>query len=376
MQIKKAAATALTVAFSMVTTSALAGEIERRGDPSMILFEEGRNYVEVSAVRVMPSVSGQPRPGIVGGPTGNIQKNYLSLAGGYKHDLNDRVTLAFVIDKPVGVNVDYRTPPAALGGAFFGTSRAELDSIAYTALLRYRATDRFSVYGGLRYVGISGDIEVLAPAILGSQIPAPNQLYTLSVSKDYQFGYLLGAAYEIPDIALRLALTYESKTKHKFQDNTGSNFTVELPQAVTLHAQTGVAANTLLFGSVRWREWSNFEVAPNDFFSVASGAPVNVPISRGANDIWTYELGIGQRFNDNWSGAIILGYENQKSDLVGNLSGFSGYFSYGLAATYATESWEVTAGIRYFDLGNARSNVASFRGNDALAIGTKFAFRF
>ncbi len=54
------------------------------------------------------------------------------------------------------------------------------------------------------------------------------------MNKDFQFGYLLGAAYEIPDIALRVALTYESKTKHKFKDNTGSNFTVEIPQAVTL----------------------------------------------------------------------------------------------------------------------------------------------
>ncbi len=376
MQIKNAAATAITTAFSMIASSALAGEIERRGDPSMILFEEGRNYAEVSVARVMPSVSGQPRPGLPGGPTGNIQKNYLSLGGGYKHDLNDRVTLAFVIDKPVGVAVDYRTPPAALGGAFFGTSNAELDSSAYTALLRYKATDRFSVYGGLRYMGISGNIEVLAPAILGSTVPAPNQPYNLSVNKDFQFGYLLGAAYEIPDIALRIALTYESKTRHKFKDNTGSNFTVEIPQAVTLHAQTGIAADTLLFGSVKWREWSKFGVQPGDFFSVASGAPVNVPIARGANDIWTYELGIGRRFNENWSGAVILGYEDQKGDLVGNLSGTSGYFSYGLAATYATESWEVTTGIRYFDLGNARSNVASFRGNDALAIGTKFAFRF
>lgn len=225
-------------------------------------------------------------------------------------------------------------------------------------------------------MGISGNIEVLAPAILGSTIPAPNQPYNLSVNKDFQFGYLLGAAYEIPDIALRIALTYESKTRHKFKDNTGSNFTVEIPQAVTLHAQTGIAADTLLFGSVKWREWSKFGVQPGDFFSVASGAPVNVPIARGANDIWTYELGIGRRFNENWSGAVILGYEDQKGDLVGNLSGTSGYFSYGLAATYATESWEVTTGIRYFDLGNARSNVASFRGNDALAIGTKFAFRF
>jgi long-subunit fatty acid transport protein len=357
-------------------SSAFGGEIERRGDPSMILFEKGKNYLEFSAATVDPSVSGTPRPGIPTPATGNIQKRYQSFAGGYKHDLNDRVSLALVIDEPVGASVDYGALPAALGGSFFGGSNAEVNAIAFTGLAKYKATDRFSVYGGLRYVGLSGNITVISPATLGSAVPAPGAPYTLGVAKDFQLGYLLGAAYEIPDIALRVALTYESKTEHDFKDNTGANFQVELPQSFTLHAQSGIAKDTLLFGSVRWREWSKFAVQPGDFFSVATGFPVNVPIASGPSDIWTYELGIGRRFNENWSGALILGYEKDEGDIVGNLSGKDGYFSYGLAATYETEAWEVTAGIRYFDIGDANSNVTAFSGSDAIAIGTKVAFRF
>jgi long-subunit fatty acid transport protein len=357
-------------------SSAFGGEIERRGDPSMILFEKGKNYLEFSAATVDPSVSGTPRPGIPTPATGNIQKRYQSFAGGYKHDLNDRVSLALVIDEPVGASVDYGALPAALGGSFFGGSNAEVNAIAFTGLAKYKATDRFSVYGGLRYVGLSGNITVISPATLGSAVPAPGAPYTLGVAKDFQLGYLLGAAYEIPDIALRVALTYESKTEHDFKDNTGANFQVELPQSFTLHAQSGIAKDTLLFGSVRWREWSKFAVQPGDFFSVATGVPVNVPIASGPSDIWTYELGIGRRFNENWSGALILGYEKDEGDIVGNLSGKDGYFSYGLAATYETEAWEVTAGIRYFDIGDANSNVTAFSGSDAIAIGTKVAFRF
>ncbi|MGR3548516.1 MAG: OmpP1/FadL family transporter [Roseovarius sp.] len=357
-------------------STAFGGEIERRGDPSMILFEKGKNYLEFSAATVDPSVSGTPRPGIPTPATGNIQKRYQSFAGGYKHDLNDRVSLALVIDEPVGASVDYGALPAALGGSFFGGSNAEVNAIAFTGLAKYKATDRFSVYGGLRYVGLSGNITVISPATLGSAVPAPGAPYTLGVAKDFQLGYLLGAAYEIPDIALRVALTYESKTEHDFKDNTGANFQVELPQSFTLHAQSGIAKDTLLFGSVRWREWSKFAVQPGDFFSVATGVPVNVPIASGPSDIWTYELGIGRRFNENWSGALILGYEKDEGDIVGNLSGKDGYFSYGLAATYETEAWEVTAGIRYFDIGDANSNVTAFSGSDAIAIGTKVAFRF
>lgn len=357
-------------------STAFGGEIERRGDPSMILFEKGKNYLEFSAATVDPSVSGTPRPGIPTPATGNIQERYQSFAGGYKHDLNDRVSLALVIDEPVGASVDYGALPAALGGSFFGGSNAEVNAIAFTGLAKYKATDRFSVYGGLRYIGLSGNITVISPATLGSAVPAPGAPYTLGVAKDFQLGYLLGAAYEIPDIALRVALTYESKTEHDFKDNTGANFQVELPQSFTLHAQSGIAKDTLLFGSVRWREWSQFAVQPGDFFSVATGVPVNVPIASGPSDIWTYELGIGRRFNENWSGALILGYEKDEGDIVGNLSGKDGYFSYGLAATYETEAWEVTAGIRYFDIGDANSNVTAFSGSDAIAIGTKVAFRF
>ncbi|KJS45275.1 outer membrane protein transport protein [Roseovarius sp. BRH_c41] len=366
------AATLLTATAS----TAFGGEIERRGDPSMILFEKGKNYLEFSAATIDPSVSGTALPGIPTAPTGNIQERYQSFAGGYKHDLNDRLTFAIVVDEPVGASVNYRTPPAGLGGAFFGGSNAEVNSVAFTGLAKYKATDRISVYGGLRYIGLSGNITVISPATLGSAVPAPNSPYTLGVSKDFQVGYLLGAAYEIPDIALRVALTYESKTEHDFKDNTGAGFKVEIPQAFTLHAQSGIAANTLLFGSVKWREWSKFAVQPGDFFSVATGVPVNVPIASGPSDIWTYELGIGRKFNENWSGAFILGYEKDEGDIVGNLSGKDGYISYGLAATYETEAWEISAGIKYFDIGDANTSVTSFSGSDAIAIGTKVAFRF
>ncbi|EAQ26572.1 outer membrane protein transport protein [Roseovarius sp. 217] len=366
------AATLLTATAS----TAFGGEIERRGDPSMILFEKGKNYLEFSAATIDPTVSGTPLPGIPTAPTGNIQERYQSFAGGYKHDLNDRLTFAIVVDEPVGASVNYRTPPAGLGGAFFGGSNAEVNSVAFTGLAKYKATDRISVYGGLRYIGLSGNITVISPATLGSAVPAPNAPYTLGVSKDFQVGYLLGAAYEIPDIALRVALTYESKTEHDFKDNTGAGFKVEIPQAFTLHAQSGIAANTLLFGSVKWREWSKFAVQPGDFFSVATGIPVNVPIASGPSDIWTYELGIGRKFNENWSGAFILGYEKDEGDIVGNLSGKDGYISYGLAATYETEAWEISAGIKYFDIGDANTSVTSFSGSDAIAIGTKVAFRF
>lgn len=362
-----------TTVLGTVSTGALAGGIERRGDPSQILFEEGQRYLEFSVTSVQPNVSGVGREGTAGAPfapTGDIQKTFQNYAIGYKNQINDRLAIAFVIDEPVGADVEYRRP-----GAFFGESTASVDSFRLTAMAKYSATDRISIYGGLKYVGLSGNITVNSPATTG--VPSAGvQQYDLDVDRDWQLGYLLGAAYEIPDIALRVALTYESETEHDFRDSTGAPFKAELPQSVTLHAQSGIAQDTLLFGSVRWREWTAFEVAPENFFISDGGPFVNEPIAFNNSDIYTYRLGLGRSFSDRWSGAFVLGYEEQTGDRKGNLDGTDGFMSYTFALTHELEALEVTGALSYVDFGNADTNVTSFRGNDAIAFGLKVGYSF
>lgn len=355
-----------TLAAAVLATAsapAFAGSIERRGDPSPILFEDGKNYLEFTVTSVDPDVSGTARPPIPGGPTGDILRTYQNYALGYKHQFNDRLALALVIDEPVGADVQY-----PLGTfAFFSASSASIESIQYSGMAKYNATDRVSVYAGLRLLGLSGSVDVASPID-----PRFMPTYRLNVDKDYRLGYLLGAAYEIPDMALKVALTYESETEHDFDDNNGDKFEVKLPQAVTLHAQSGIARDTLLFGSVRWREWSEFEVAPADFAAISGGNA----IAFGTSDIYTYRLGIGRRFSETWAGAFVLGYETQTNDTVGNLEGTDGFFSYTVALTHEVEAWEVTGALSYIDINNAETSVASFRDNDAFAFSLKVGLRF
>lgn len=361
---KKIAAAATTL--GLATTSAFAGQIERDGDRSQILFEEGRNYLEATVANVSPSISGTFM-GVVG--SGNIQQNYTQFSLGYKHQINDKWAFALVGNSPVGADVSYApgTPHPFSGG------NAEVSSQALTGYLKYQATDRVSVYGGLRVQALSGNVFIPA-AIVPANGGAP---YTLAVNDDYQVGYVLGGAYEIPDIALRVALTYESEIEHSYTDGTGTPFDVTIPQAATLHFQTGVAANTLVFGSARWREWTEFQIAPADFGIAAVGAP-GPAIAFGTSDIWTFELGVGRKFTENWSGAFSIGYEEDQNDVVGNLQGFDGYVSYGLAVKYETEAYEFTTGIRYIDFGDTITTTigGNFSGNDAVAVGMKLGLRF
>lgn len=350
------AATALTIA---ATGAAHAGGIMRDGDRSQILFEDGKNYLEFSAATVNPNVSGSLLGGRLG--SGNIQKTYQNYALGYKHQYNEKLSFAIIANDPVGADVSYT---AGTPYPFSGSS-AEVDSLAITGLVKYNFSERISAYGGLRVQSLTGNLNIVTA---GLPLPAA---YTLNVDQDWRTGYVLGAAYQIPEIAMKVALTYESEIEHSFIDNTGTNFDVTIPQAVTLHAQSGIAKDTLLFGSVRWQEWTEFEIRPLDFLGGA------VAIAREPSDIWTYEVGVGRRFSENWSGAVTIGYEEDQGDIVGNLSGKDGFTSYGIAMKYETEAWEVTTGIKYFDIGGARTSIgANFTDNDALAAGVKVGFRF
>ena len=127
-------------------------------------------------------------------------------------------------------------------------------------------------------------------ALLYHHRPRSTSPYQLSVDKDYQIGYLLGGAYEIPNLGIRIAATYEIPARHKLQDNTGAPFEIKLPQSATFHGQTGIGPNTLLFGSARWREWTQFVVRPSDFRTFVPGVgATNRPIAQGTSDIWTYK---------------------------------------------------------------------------------------
>lgn len=345
---------------SLAASTGHAGEIMRDTDRSMILFAKGDNYVEFSAAAVTPRISGTVG-GVIG--SGNMTEPYRNFSLGYKRQVNDRLAFAIVANQPYGADVAYT------GSAIypFAGSNADLRTMALTGLIKYNLSERFSAHGGLRLQSMQGNLTILTTG-LPAPIPAA---YTLNVDEDYRLGYVLGGAYEIKKMALRVALTYESEIEHKFIDNTGTPFNVKIPQAVTLHAQSGINPKTLVFGSIRWQEWTKFRISPLDF---AGGL---VPIARGPSNIWTYELGVGRRFSQNWSGAFSLGYEKNMGDTVGNLSGKDGYMSYGLALKYETESWEITAGLRYVDIGNARTTIgANFYGNEALAAGIKLGFRF
>ncbi|MEM7732524.1 MAG: outer membrane protein transport protein [Pseudomonadota bacterium] len=364
--------TTAAFALGLTASSAFAGSIQRSADPSQILFERGQNYLQFSVTYADADISGTsntvPMLQPPGFSSGDIADPFLSYSAGLKVELSDKLTFALVANNPVGADVNYGS---VLPYAFSG-SNAEITSTSLTGYLKYKITDRFSVYGGVRATQVGGNVD-LAPDIAGGALR-----YTLNVESDVGYGYVLGAAFTIDEILMKFALTYESKTEHDFTDNTGAPFTVEIPQAVTLHARSAVSEKMLVFGSIRWQEWSEFQVAPPDFLNIPLNQPARLPLAFGSDDYTTYEIGVARRLTQKFSLIGTFTYEPDSGRPVGNLEGRDGFLAYGIAGRYSTPTYDITAGVRYIDLGptNTTTINSQFAGNDAIAFGLQLGYRF
>ena len=345
---------------ALCTGTAMAGGFERSDNPVGFMFEKG-SYAELSFGSVSPSVKG-----IAGGvfASGDVGDSYTQVGVAFKMDINTKFSLGLQIDPTFGANITY--PLAGSPYPIRGTN-AELNGDTIAFIARYKFTENLSIHGGLRSVGIGGNV-----AVFSGGVP----FYRANYETDRDLGYLIGAAYEKPEIALRVALTYSSETSHDlatsvFGTPVGTE-TVELPKSLTLDFQSGVAANTLVFGSVRWADWTSTRLN-----SIGYPAPLQ-PLVGYRNDVITYELGVGRKFTENWAGALSLGYEKANGGISMNLDPTDGVYSIGLGGTYTRENMKITAGVRYVQIGDATalSGASEFTDNHAVGVGIKVGFSF
>jgi len=368
-------------AFVASAVSAHAGGLDRSGQPVGVIFEDG-NVLEFSFGFTEPSVDGTDLATTL--PIGNVGDNFVTASIAAKYQYTDKLSFAFIIDEPYGSDVTY---PGSRLTSSLGETSAIVDSTAYTALARYKFNDNWSVHGGARYQQISADIT------LGGGAYGALNGYNAAFSNDGAWGYVIGAAYERPEIALRIALTYNSETNHDLNTvetnvpifGTVRGVTeVTAPESLNLDFQTGIAANTLLFGSVRYARYSDTIVSPTGFDSVVNPGTSGDSLSDLDNST-DYEIGIGRRFNEKWSGSLAIGYESDgDDDLVSPLAPTNGATYVTLGAQYnVNEKVTISGGIRYTDLGDARPETGTpdvargnFTDNSAISAGFKISYKF
>jgi long-chain fatty acid transport protein len=369
-----AAAVILAAGLAPATPAAAAG-IERIVPSARILFREG-TYAEFNLAVIRPVLRGRDAdltalgaPLRVEGRTDDLFETYSQASLALRGDITDLLSYALYFDEPWGADTRYGRgtfPPLDFGamppGFSYEGTIADVASYAFTTVLAYDVMPNVKIYGGLR--AQRSESEAAVPFV-GPTAGRPG--YTLTTDRDWSLGYMLGAGYSLPEIALNVSLTYYSRIEHTFATTEfgtdATSLTFETPQAVNLEFQSGVAADTLVFGSVRWVDWTSYVVAPPSYVAVAGA-----PLVEFESDWWTYTLGVGRRFTDQWSGALQASHEPSQGGTLTTLGPVDGRTILGAALTYTTGPLELTGGLSYGWLGSAR-NVLDTRFADGTATG-------
>ena len=115
-------------------------------------------------------------------------------------------------------------------------------------------------------------------------------------------------------------------------------------------------------------------VAP-DFFRSRGGSLTDI------EDGYSYTLGLGRQFTDNFAGSISVNYEEEEDPLVSPLAPTNGSLSITVGGAYTMDNVELSGGISYVSLGDAQPETsdtarADFTDNSAVGVGLQIATKF
>ena len=426
----------LTTAMILATvpmTGAFAAALDRSGQ-SISAFLQPGNYFEAGISVLDPNVSGKVRNGytpnaalpassarLQNTSVGEMAGDYYFPSAALKLQVTDNFSFGLIYDQPFGAEAEYSTgtqkttalpgPLAPLGnqGLFHngteGTS-VEVKSQSISMLFGYQPTENFNFYAGPVYQTIKGDVQLRGLAYGGN---ATFGGYNASIKETGDIGWLAGAAFQIPDIALKASVTYRSEIEHsvnvKESFNSAGllaglnaapslNTDITTPQSVNLDFQTGIMANTVAFANVRWVDWSSFSIQPYKFGLASKSAAIQAQTGKSEFDLVAYTddqisatVGVGRKLNDQWAGNVSVGWDSGAGNPVTTLGPTEGYWNVGLGAQFSpTPQTFIAGGVKYFWLGDAKAQAASqfdtanyvadFESNYAIAYGLKLGYRF
>ena len=305
---------------------------------------------------------------------------------------------------------------AANGYLGTGGTKVEVDTQNLSMVFGFQPNKNFNFYAGPVLQTVKGNVS------LRGQAYSLYNGYDASIKETTGWGWLAGAAYQIPEIALKASLTYRSEIDHdvnidenlsllsfpgltsvlgglgvspaKLQAlNSSGETTITTPQSVNFDFQTGIMADTVAFANVRWVNWKDFSIQPYKFGKVSEavgnlvGRPNGFDLVSYTDDQWTVTTGVGRKLNDKWAGNVSVGWDSGAGDPVTTLGPTEGYWNVGLGLQYSpTPQTFIAGGVKYFWLGDAKAQtgaqaggdqyVAEFSDNNAIAYGLKLGYKF
>ncbi len=343
---------------------AQAGGLARQSQDFDILFLDG-TQVQTGVTFVAPQRKlkniQSPAANVISGMTGGLNpytgqpfttstdesRSYFIPEASVKYDLTGDLACAAQYRQPWGAHTDVGVDTGIALSAI--EQKISSTDLGLNCSYRLRAgPGYFRMLGGLSYQHLDGYQSQLLPA--GAKgIALPTRIGSLDVS-DNSYGWRAGVAYEIPDIALRAQLVYQSEVSYGLQGTISNLYPfpiavrgdATLPQSVEFKLQSGIAPGWLAFGSVKWTDWSiENAVVFNSARPFSYGAkqnPAGTPITRlnlYYRDGWTVTGGVAHKFNDAFSGASFLTWDRGVST---GLSSLTDTWLIGLTGIYTPTS--------------------------------------
>ena len=243
----------------------------------LLPFLQSGNYAEASISVLDPSVSGKSNNGAT---VTDMADDYYFPSAALKVQATDHFSFGLLYDQPYGADSQYSSDLGAFGDGTEGTS-VKVRTNNLSLIVGYQPTKNWNIYAGPVYQTVKGNVSLRGTAY--SLLSG----YNIDLKEDDAFGWLAGAAYQIPEIALKASVTYRAEIEHKMNanenfgstaiennplnpvismiTNTNSETKLTTPQSINLDFQTGIMANTVAFANVRWVDWSKFKVQPYQF---------------------------------------------------------------------------------------------------------------
>jgi len=371
-----------------------AAGLERRNIDTDFLFADGM-VVDLGVGSVSPSFTASQGGAFSFEPGKNIAPSFSVITGNFKAAINDNLDLGFWhTNSGNGVHVDYGavTGPG-MTGAFNSTFTAVTNSAQIKAdvsipttmfAARYSINENLSLIGGLKYVNVSGG-QLMLPSELGVADPAApgvgdafiDTTSVWNLGSKSGTGTVLGVAYEIPEIALRVSLVAEGDIALSIPTTTGGGAaangesTASIGDATTLSFQTGIAENTLLFGSVRQSNWADNQVS----VPTAAGLAQVTSFEDGEN----FTIGIGRKFSDKLSASISYYFSDGDGNGASELSPYGETKTFSLGTKYTlNEGTDVSFGLSQSERGDATTGnfTAKLAGSSVTSFCVKLTHRY
>ena len=330
-----------------LTNNAFAGGTEVSRQNNMILFSNDKT-VNFST----RTTSFNIKDDLFASDNQTVVKKLSIFSAAFKSSYSENISYAFEMYEPMAVTLQY---PSGV--------KAQLRSQALSLTGKYNFSDSgFGIVAGARQLTIKRST-VNIGAALGDMTTTP----------DSGIGYVAGLSYEVPAIALKVLLTQAPGIDIEVPTTVVGSGTVSQPTFTTLEFETGIAENTLLYGSIHQGEHASAQVKLKGVGAISS-----------FEDGEKYNIGIGRKFNDKLSGSLSYTTEEGTSATgTSLLSPTNGTDTYSLGLNYSTETVDISFGYAMSVYGDKAVTTliggnpvtGNFKNNDASTVGLRIKFK-